>query len=121
MSLLQVSQDRGGDDALRLIRSKLVVFSAGPVLVAGAVDGVGSLGSPDGAPGRESQPGLALAGEFGSADERAGQVLCSSSGACSMTPCRTVSSIAGLRRSEIMGLRWSDIDLQPGRSPSCAV
>ena len=71
MSLLQVSQDRGGDDALRLIRSKLVVFSAGQVLVAGAVDGVGSLGSPDGAPGRESQPGLALAGEFGSADERA--------------------------------------------------
>jgi hypothetical protein len=33
---VQVSEDRGGDDALRLIRSNLVVFSAGQVPVAGA-------------------------------------------------------------------------------------
>ena len=72
---VQVPQDRGGDDGLGLGGRELVVLAAGQVLVAGAVDGVGALRSPDRAPGRQPQPGSALPGEFGAADERAGQFL----------------------------------------------
>ena len=49
---VQVPQDRGGDDGLRLGGGELVVLSAGQVLVAGGIDRVGTLRSPDGAPWR---------------------------------------------------------------------
>ena len=72
---VQVPQDRGGDDGLRLGRAELVLLSAGQVLVTGPVDGVGAPGSPDRAPGRQPQPGPSLPGQPGPAGERAGQLL----------------------------------------------
>ncbi len=72
---MQVPQDRGGDDGLRLGGSQLVVLAAGQVPVAGGVDRVRALGSPHGAPGGQPQPGPALTGEFRAADEGAGEFL----------------------------------------------
>ena len=57
------------------VGGELVVLAAGQVPVAGGVDGVGALGSPDRPPGGEPQSGPALSGQFGAADERAGQFL----------------------------------------------
>ena len=48
---VQVPQDRRGDDGLGLGGPQLVVLAGGQVAVAGGVDGVCSLGSPDRAPG----------------------------------------------------------------------
>src|SRR5215207_9747957 len=48
---VQVAQDRRGDDGLGLGGPQLVVLPAGQVPVAGGIDGVGSLCSPDRAPG----------------------------------------------------------------------
>ena len=48
---------------------------AGQVLVAGLVDRVGTLRSPDRAPRCQAESGSALSGVFGSAGERAGQFL----------------------------------------------
>ena len=55
------------------VGGELVVLAAGQVGEAGAVDRVGALRSPDGSPGRQPQAGPSLAGEFGAADEGAGQ------------------------------------------------
>src|SRR4051812_15262208 len=48
---------------------ELVVLTGGQMPVAGAADGIGALGSPDGSPGRDPQPWSALAGELGPAGE----------------------------------------------------
>jgi hypothetical protein len=68
---MQVPQDRGGDDGLRLGGRELVLVPAGQVLVAGAVDRVDALGSPDRPPGRQAQPWAPLAGEPGPAPVKA--------------------------------------------------
>src|SRR5689334_1705412 len=47
----------------------------GEVVESGGVDGVGALRAPDRTPGGESECGAALAGQFGAADEAAGQFL----------------------------------------------
>ena len=54
---IKVSQDRGGDHGLRLSRLEPVVLTGGQMPVAGAVDGIGALGSPDGPPGRDRSRG----------------------------------------------------------------
>lgn len=54
---VQVAQDDCGDRGLSLRRSEFVVVAASEVLVAGAVEGVGTLSSPSGPPGAPSNRG----------------------------------------------------------------
>ena len=70
---VQMAQDRRGDHGLGLSDGQLVHLPSRQVRESGGVDGVRTLCSPDGAPGREPQCWSALAGEFGAADERSGQ------------------------------------------------
>jgi hypothetical protein len=72
---VELTQDRGGGDGLRLGGPQLVLLPADQVLVAGPVDRVGPLRSPDRAAGRQPQTGASLAGELGPPGERAGQFL----------------------------------------------
>jgi hypothetical protein len=72
---VQVAQEGGGEDGLGLGGSQFVVLAGGQVPVAGGVDRVGQAGGPHGAPGGQPQPGPALAGESGAADEGAGGLL----------------------------------------------
>ena len=53
----------------------LLLLAAGQMPISGGVDGVAALGSPDRPPCRQAQPGSSGTGEFGAADERAGQFL----------------------------------------------
>jgi len=72
---LQVPQDRRRDDGLGLGGGELVVLPGGEVLVAGPVNRVGPLGSPDRAPGCQPQAGASLPGQPGPAGESARQFL----------------------------------------------
>ena len=51
---VKVTQDGGGEDGLGLGGPELVVLAAGQVPVAGGVDGVGALRSPDRPPGGQA-------------------------------------------------------------------
>lgn len=51
---VQMSQDRGSDHGMSLRDFQLVRLASGQMGEAGGIDGVGSLGSPDRTPGRES-------------------------------------------------------------------
>src|SRR3954467_5450088 len=72
---VDVAQDRGGDHGLSLGGLESVVLAGGQVPVAGTVDRVGALGSPDRSPGGDPQPGPALAGELGPAGEGVRRLL----------------------------------------------
>ena len=72
---VQVPEDRRRDDGLRLGGREPVLIPAGQVLVAGPVDRIAALGSPDRPPCRQPQPRPSLPGEPGPAGETARQLF----------------------------------------------
>ena len=72
---VQLSEYGGGEHRLGLGDGQLVFLTIGQVPVAGGEDGVRVVCGPHGSPRSKPEVGPALTGEFGAANEGAGQLL----------------------------------------------